>query len=107
MAVGATQDVTAAARYRFHTESVLNMDPPQDAERTINDFHPMADWAAVTQAMSRGDTQAFEQFYRDCFDDMYRHARRFAGTAHADCLDLVHDGMLKAMRCINALCNFI
>ncbi len=63
----------------------------------------------LTAAMSRGNEQAIELFYRQQFDFMVQQARR-ASRIHsastrdeAFLLDVVHDAMLRIVRCIKPM----
>jgi RNA polymerase sigma-70 factor (ECF subfamily) len=53
--------------------------------------------------MAAGDPSALARFYEFTFDIMHREAARVSGRDEQCCLDIVHDAMLKAMRCIKQL----
>jgi RNA polymerase sigma factor (sigma-70 family) len=54
------------------------------------------DWAQVTSLIIAGDQAAFETYYNHYFEPMLKMAKRFSGFSTENCLDLVHDAMLKA-----------
>ncbi len=51
--------------------------------------------AALTLAIARGDRDAFAAFYERWFDRVFATTRRLTRAGDADCLDVVHDVMLK------------
>ncbi|MEQ1905217.1 MAG: sigma-70 family RNA polymerase sigma factor [Pirellulaceae bacterium] len=56
----------------------------------------LVDWAQVTSSIITGDQAAFETYYNHYFEPMLKMAKRLSGFSTEDCLDLVHDAMLKA-----------
>jgi RNA polymerase sigma-70 factor (ECF subfamily) len=62
-------------------------------------------WPSTTRLMAAGDATALARFYEFTFDIMYREAARVSGRDEHCCLDIVHDAMLKAVRCIKQLDN--
>ena len=60
-------------------------------------------WSTTTRSIAAGDTTALAIFYEFAFDIMYREAARISGRDEPTCLDIVHDAMLKAMRCMKRL----
>jgi RNA polymerase sigma factor (sigma-70 family) len=62
-------------------------------------------WFDTTLRMSQGDRDAFLAFYDAFFDFMLQVAKRSTGRDEQTCLDLVHDAMLKAMRCMKPIPN--
>lgn len=62
--------------------------------------------AHMTAAMAAGDGAAIEAFYRRFFDAMLAMARGAVGHRARDeslVLDIVHDAMLRIVRCINPI----
>ena len=57
----------------------------------------------LTRAIAAGDEAAFEHFYRTWFDAMYVEAHRLTGRDEAECLDVVHDAMLRVIRSMKPL----
>lgn len=53
---------------------------------------------ALTAAIARGDRDAFAAFYERWFDRVFATARRLVRAGDADCLDVVHDVMLKVAK---------
>ena len=56
------------------------------------------DIPALTQAIRRGDNEAFGHFYEFWFDRVYAKARRLSRRDEGFCLDIVQDAFLKAAR---------
>lgn len=56
------------------------------------------DAAALTAAIARGDTDAFDAFYRAWFEPCRRIAHALTRRDEAFCLDVVQDAMLTAAR---------
>jgi len=52
----------------------------------------------LTAAMAAGNSAAVEQFYRRYFDRLYGWARQFTRRDESDCLDVVHDAVLRIVR---------
>jgi RNA polymerase sigma factor (sigma-70 family) len=52
----------------------------------------------LTAALSAGDEEAVETFYRRYFDWMYAQARRATRRDESFCLDVVQDAVLRVMR---------
>jgi RNA polymerase sigma factor (sigma-70 family) len=73
------------------------------ARPTIGDESDI--WFDTTRRMAQGDRDAFLQFYDAFFDFMLQVAKRSTGRDEQTCLDLVHDAMLKAMRCMKPIPN--
>ncbi len=63
-------------------------------------------WGAITARIKRGDATSLEVYYEQFFDLMFVEARRLTTGDEAQCLDLVQDGMLKAMRHMKQLNTF-
>jgi RNA polymerase sigma factor (sigma-70 family) len=61
------------------------------------------DWLALTSAIRRGDTAAFETLYELWFDRACAMVRARTGRDEAFCLDAVHDAMLRAIRTIRPM----
>ncbi len=59
-------------------------------------------WRQITQQMSLGDLDAFEEFYQSFFDLMFGHAKAITSFDESTCLDVVQDAMLKAMKSMRA-----
>jgi len=59
--------------------------------------------AELTARMAAGERQAIEVFYRRYFDWLFAEARRAVGRDEAFCLDVVHDAVLRIVRCIRAV----
>jgi RNA polymerase sigma factor (sigma-70 family) len=60
----------------------------------------------MTAAMAAGDGAAIEAFYRRCFDAMLSMSRRAVGHRARDeslVLDIVHDAMLRIVRCVKTI----
>ncbi len=74
--------------------SDLSRDERKSAEETQLD--PPIDWGHVTSSIVAGDPSAFAVYYESYFDLMLKQARRLCGMSAEDCVDLVHDAMLKA-----------
>ncbi len=60
------------------------------------------DWRAITGGIADGDRECFRVYYEHFFGLMYDHVQRLSGRDEATCLDLVHDAMLKAIRCMKS-----
>ncbi len=50
--------------------------------------------------LAAGDPKAIERFYRESFGAALGVARRASGRDEAFCLDAVHDGMLRLLKCV-------
>lgn len=57
----------------------------------------------LTRAIARGDTDAFERFYRDWFEPAYAMARTITRRDESFCLDVVQDAMLRVARSIKPM----
>ncbi len=55
----------------------------------------MPSLATLTRAIARGDRDAFAAFYELWFDRVQATARRLTRADETECLDVVHDVMLK------------
>lgn len=53
--------------------------------------------------MAGGDRLAIEEFYKRFFSTMLRDASILTGRDEQFCLDVVHDAMLKAVRCVKPI----
>lgn len=58
---------------------------------------------ALSVAMSRGQAQAVEAFYREHFPTMLLHARRLTRRDEHFCLDVVQDATLRIVRSIRPI----
>jgi hypothetical protein len=65
----------------------------------------LVDWAEVTSLIIAGDQAAFESYYNYYFEPMLKLAKRMSGFSTEDCLDLVHDAMLKAGKCMKPIAD--
>lgn len=72
--------------------------PHSEAGRVIG-----PDWLALTSAIRRGDTAAFETLYELWFDRACAMVRARTGRDEAFCLDAVHDAMVRAIRTIRPM----
>ncbi len=91
-------------------ESVLTSDfravDANDApeESAQHDGQPDA-WLANTDRMSRGDRDAFREYYDHFYALMLSESKRCTGRDEQTCLDIVHDAMLKAIRSMKPIAN--
>jgi len=63
-------------------------------------------WADVTRRIAEGDRQAFATYYETFFETMFKTVRTISGRDEQTSLDIVHDAMLKAIRCMKPQDSF-
>ena len=62
-------------------------------------------WFEITNRMSRGDREAFREYYDQFYGLMLVESKRCTGRDEQTCLDIVHDAMLKAIRSMKPIAN--